>query len=171
MSSNKPNVHTLYGALVGGPDQGDGYKDQRSNYVSNEVACDYNAGFQTAVAAKPCFDITEELTHWQVKLTFSEPVDKLEVWSADIEETNADKTVYTLSNKQWNANEHVGDTLCIDFLGMTAVAGKKSKTCDPKMGFVGWAETLEVLKDILLDQLHKMGLKKMEGMWHKTFQN
>ncbi|KAK7471383.1 hypothetical protein BaRGS_00035989 [Batillaria attramentaria] len=52
MSSNKPNVHTLYGALVGGPDQGDGYKDQRSNYVSNEVACDYNAGFQTAVAGK-----------------------------------------------------------------------------------------------------------------------
>ncbi|KAK7471382.1 hypothetical protein BaRGS_00035988 [Batillaria attramentaria] len=73
----------------------------------------WNGGFQ----AKPCFDITEELTHWQVKLTFSEPVDKLEVWSADIEETNADKTVYTLSNKQWNANEHVGDTLCIDFLG------------------------------------------------------
>ena len=50
MSSSEPNVHTLCGALVGGPDQGDGYKDQRSNYVSNEVACDYNAGFQTAVA-------------------------------------------------------------------------------------------------------------------------
>ena len=50
MSSSEPNVHTLCGALVGGPDNGDGYKDQRSNYVSNEVANDYNAGFQTAVA-------------------------------------------------------------------------------------------------------------------------
>ena len=50
MSSNEPNVHTLYGAVVGGPGQRDDYQDLRSNYVSNEVACDYNAGFQTAVA-------------------------------------------------------------------------------------------------------------------------
>ena len=52
MSSNAPNVHTLCGALVGGPDQSDGYKDERSNYVMNEVACDYNAGFQTAIAGE-----------------------------------------------------------------------------------------------------------------------
>ncbi|XP_071109686.1 uncharacterized protein [Haliotis cracherodii] len=50
MSSHKQNVHTLFGALVGGPDGSDGYKDDRSNYVNNEVACDYNAGFQAAVA-------------------------------------------------------------------------------------------------------------------------
>ncbi|XP_046566268.1 endoglucanase 4-like isoform X3 [Haliotis rubra] len=50
MSSHAPNVHTLYGAMVGGPDSSDGYKDDRSNYVNNEVACDYNAGFQAAVA-------------------------------------------------------------------------------------------------------------------------
>jgi len=37
--------HTLYGALVGGPDSGDGYKDDINDYVCNEVACDYNAGF------------------------------------------------------------------------------------------------------------------------------
>ncbi|XP_063408594.1 endoglucanase E-4-like [Mytilus trossulus] len=45
-----PNPHTLYGALVGGPDQNDKYTDVRTDYVSNEVACDYNAGFQGAVA-------------------------------------------------------------------------------------------------------------------------
>ncbi len=39
------HMHTLYGALVGGPDNSDGYKDEISDYVSNEVACDYNAGF------------------------------------------------------------------------------------------------------------------------------
>ncbi|CAL1533203.1 unnamed protein product [Lymnaea stagnalis] len=50
MSGKEPNVHTLYGALVGGPGQNDDYTDDRSNYVNNEVACDYNAGFQTAVA-------------------------------------------------------------------------------------------------------------------------
>ncbi|KAK3581338.1 hypothetical protein CHS0354_016181 [Potamilus streckersoni] len=46
-----PNPHVLYGALVGGPDQNDGYADKRDDYVKNEVACDYNAGFQSAVAA------------------------------------------------------------------------------------------------------------------------
>ena len=42
---------TLYGALVGGPDQWDNYNDDRNDYVANEVACDYNAGFQSALAA------------------------------------------------------------------------------------------------------------------------
>lgn len=44
---NEPGTsrHTLYGALVGGPDANDGYTDEVSNYNTNEVACDYNAGF------------------------------------------------------------------------------------------------------------------------------
>ncbi len=42
--------HTIYGALVGGPDSSDGYTDTISNYVNNEVACDYNAGFVGALA-------------------------------------------------------------------------------------------------------------------------
>lgn len=42
--------HTLFGALVGGPDSGDNYSDDRSNYINNEVACDYNAGFTGALA-------------------------------------------------------------------------------------------------------------------------
>jgi len=36
---------------VGGPDENDSYVDDRSDYVKNEVATDYNAGFQSAVAA------------------------------------------------------------------------------------------------------------------------
>ena len=42
--------HTLYGALVGGPDANDGYQDEVSNYVNNEVACDYNAGIVGALS-------------------------------------------------------------------------------------------------------------------------
>jgi endoglucanase len=37
--------HILYGALVGGPDGGDGYTDDIKDYMLNEVANDYNAGF------------------------------------------------------------------------------------------------------------------------------
>ena len=40
----------LNGALVGGPDHNDNYNDDRGNFVSNEVATDYNAGFQSALA-------------------------------------------------------------------------------------------------------------------------
>lgn len=43
--------HTLYGALVGGPDASDSYTDTVSDYNKNEVACDYNAGFTGLMAA------------------------------------------------------------------------------------------------------------------------
>ncbi|WP_262284429.1 glycoside hydrolase family 9 protein [Micromonospora sp. MA102] len=43
--------HVLYGALVGGPSSAnDAYTDSRSDYVMNEVATDYNAGFTSALA-------------------------------------------------------------------------------------------------------------------------
>ena len=49
-NSPSPNAQTLWGALVGGPDASDNYVDTRTNYQSNEVATDYNAAFQSAVA-------------------------------------------------------------------------------------------------------------------------
>ena len=45
--------HVLYGALVGGPssaNDGASYTDDRGNFVNNEVATDYNAGFTGALA-------------------------------------------------------------------------------------------------------------------------
>ncbi|ODM95900.1 Endoglucanase 1 [Orchesella cincta] len=50
-NSPDPNPQVLTGALVGGPDQQDQYTDDRGNYVSNEIAIDYNAGFQGVAAA------------------------------------------------------------------------------------------------------------------------
>ncbi|XP_077996406.1 endoglucanase E-4-like [Glandiceps talaboti] len=50
LTSPDPNPHLLRGALVGGPDANDVYTDNRQDYISNEVACDYNAAFQTAIA-------------------------------------------------------------------------------------------------------------------------
>lgn len=45
------NRHILYGALVGGPSENGSYEDDRNNYINNEVATDYNAGF-TAILCK-----------------------------------------------------------------------------------------------------------------------
>ncbi|HLF27348.1 MAG TPA: glycoside hydrolase family 9 protein [Anaerolineae bacterium] len=44
--------HILYGALVGGPENtsDSSYNDSRDDFVSNEVATDYNAGFTGALA-------------------------------------------------------------------------------------------------------------------------
>lgn len=44
------NYQTLTGALVGGPNQNDEFEDRRDDYVRNEVATDYNAGFQSTLA-------------------------------------------------------------------------------------------------------------------------
>ncbi len=57
-NSPQPNPQLLTGALVGGPDQTDNYEDRRDDYVKNEVATDYNGGFQSAVAG---------LLHYQLK--------------------------------------------------------------------------------------------------------
>ncbi|KAK3744428.1 hypothetical protein QZH41_003163 [Actinostola sp. cb2023] len=49
-NSAGPNPQTLTGALVGGPAKDDSFKDDRKDYIQNEVTTDYNAGFQSAVA-------------------------------------------------------------------------------------------------------------------------
>lgn len=48
--SPDPNPNVINGCLVGGPGIDDSYEDIRTNALQNECACDYNAGFQSAVA-------------------------------------------------------------------------------------------------------------------------
>ena len=44
-------AHTLYGALVGGPDQTGKYQNDVSKYEYSEVAIDYNAGYTACLCA------------------------------------------------------------------------------------------------------------------------
>lgn len=50
--SNNPaqSRNLLIGALVGGPDENDNWQDDRNDWVTNEVAIGYNAGFSGALA-------------------------------------------------------------------------------------------------------------------------
>jgi len=52
----QPNEHVLHSALVSGPSAADdfAYNDARSEYISNEVALDYNAGFIGELAFLNC---------------------------------------------------------------------------------------------------------------------
>ncbi|KAK6177783.1 hypothetical protein SNE40_015817 [Patella caerulea] len=59
--STAPNPHLLVGGLVGGPNLKDEWVDDRSDYVRNEVALDYNAGLQSACAGLTHLCITDEL--------------------------------------------------------------------------------------------------------------
>ena len=45
-----PNPNVLLGAIVGGPGLDDSYADRRDDYIRNEVAIDYNAGWTSALA-------------------------------------------------------------------------------------------------------------------------
>ncbi|KAK7471381.1 hypothetical protein BaRGS_00035987 [Batillaria attramentaria] len=81
------------------------------------IDLDPNNHWSGSFQAKPCFRASKELTSWTLHLQFSEPVQSLEVWSATVKSTNADKTEYVLTNKQYNGVVHMGDELCIDFIG------------------------------------------------------
>lgn len=50
MDDPPDQVHILWGALVGGPDQEDYHNDVTSDYIYNEVAVDYNAACTGALA-------------------------------------------------------------------------------------------------------------------------
>ena len=50
MDDPEDQMHVLWGALVGGPDASDWHRDITKDYVYNEVAVDYNAGFVGACA-------------------------------------------------------------------------------------------------------------------------
>ena len=54
------NVHTLWGAITGGPDKEDHWIDWRGDYQRNEVAMDYNAGYTADLAALIYFGLGKE---------------------------------------------------------------------------------------------------------------
>ncbi|MBN2440654.1 MAG: glycoside hydrolase family 9 protein [Spirochaetales bacterium] len=57
--ANEPNrdgvTHGMIGALVGGPNNSDGYTDSVGDYTMNEVAIDYNAAFIIGMAGRAYF--------------------------------------------------------------------------------------------------------------------
>ncbi|XP_005099312.1 endoglucanase E-4 [Aplysia californica] len=61
LNDPKPSPQLLVGALVGGPLQSGEYKDDRLNYTLNEVATDYNSGFQGALAGIVHLELTKNL--------------------------------------------------------------------------------------------------------------
>uniref|UniRef100_A0A2C9KE36 Endoglucanase n=1 Tax=Biomphalaria glabrata TaxID=6526 RepID=A0A2C9KE36_BIOGL len=70
----------------------------------------WNGGFQ----GEPCIPITKELNGWRAHLLFSEDVDTIEVWAAEV--TKLTPRDFLLINKDYDAQQHVGDQLCFTFV-------------------------------------------------------
>lgn len=70
LSNPGPSPQLLKGALVGGPDSSDNYQDKREDYTKNEVACDYNAGFQSALAGIYILNIQMTRIKFEIICTF-----------------------------------------------------------------------------------------------------
>lgn len=62
-------AHTLYGALVGGPDKAGKYENAVAKYEYSEVAIDYNAGYTAALCAMVDDFGGEKLADFPVKET------------------------------------------------------------------------------------------------------
>lgn len=57
-----PNSHQLYGALIGGPTRDDQISPEGcADFIKNEVATDYNAGFTSALAGLKHLSVKGEL--------------------------------------------------------------------------------------------------------------
>ncbi|ESO89258.1 hypothetical protein LOTGIDRAFT_106859, partial [Lottia gigantea] len=79
-----------------------------------EISRHWAGGFN----GKFCIPITKELSSWKVHLRFDQPIDSIEVWLATATKVG-DGREYILTNKAWNGAEHVGDKLCLEFMGHT----------------------------------------------------
>jgi endoglucanase len=93
--------HTLWGALAGGPDEGDNHKDETNDFVYNEVAIDYNAGFVGALAGLwKYFGSGQTVTAWTPP---AEPKGKNFYTEAKVEQENKQRTQVTIRIHQEQA--------------------------------------------------------------------
>lgn len=74
---------------------------------------------------------------WQVTMTFSKPVSRLEVWNAEVDSVSDDKTVYVLKNKFWNARLPARRPLKFRFLGFKAKVGENKPKVSAEFTRVG----------------------------------
>lgn len=114
-SQNVPadHRHVLYGALVGGPNASDAYVDEIGNYVTNEVATDYNAGFTSAIAKMVSLYGGQPLSNFPVPET---PTDDEFFVEASVNSSGAAYTeIKALLNNRSGWPARMGDKLSFNY--------------------------------------------------------
>jgi len=106
--------HTLWGALVGGPDQTDSHKDDTTDFVGNEVAVDYNAGFVGALAGITKYFGQDQMPLENFPLKEA-PVDEFFVESK-LEQENGERTQVTIRANNLTVHPpHTEDTIKVRY--------------------------------------------------------
>ncbi|KAK7466626.1 hypothetical protein BaRGS_00037283, partial [Batillaria attramentaria] len=82
----------------------------------------WNGGFQVDLNIPIC----EEMNGWKIHLNFSQDIDTVEAWRATVTKVNSRE--FILTNVDYNAVEHPGDTLSLGF------QGHASGDIDPDVG-------------------------------------
>jgi endoglucanase len=104
------NLHVLYGALVGGPDQNDAYADDRLDYVKNEVATDYNGGFTSALASLAAY--TQATV--QARGAKAEQLERVHIYDDEVAEHVEDLS-WAQHNVQDNTRTYANSKYSISF--------------------------------------------------------
>ncbi|XP_050412652.1 endoglucanase E-4 [Patella vulgata] len=87
-----------------------------SSLVSGDTNIEIIRHWAGGFNGKFCVPISKELKSWKAHLKFDQPIDSVEVWLAELTKVGDGKE-YILTNKAWNGEEHVGDKLCLEFMG------------------------------------------------------
>ncbi len=88
-------MHTLWGALVGGPDAKDWHHDITNDYIYNEVAVDYNAAFVGASAGLYYYYGTDDMKSQENFPPAEDPAE--EFWLKGlVNQENNERTQYTI---------------------------------------------------------------------------
>jgi endoglucanase len=87
--------HVLWGALCGGPDAKDVHNDLTTDFVSNEVAIDYNAGLVGALAGLYSYDGAGQSA--VASFPPAEPAEAAYTVKAKIEQENKERTQVTIT--------------------------------------------------------------------------
>lgn len=111
---NPPNNRNLlYGALVGGPTQAGDYEDDRENYINNEVATDYNAGYTALLCKMVSKYGGEPLADFPPKLVKTEPEFFVEAFVSGA--TNQSTTIKMNLTNHSAAPARVADNLSFNY--------------------------------------------------------
>ena len=72
----------------------------------------FDDGLIGRLSIKPGTDIDNG---WNMVVTFSEPIKQLEVWQANIQKTNQEKTVFALKGAHWHRRLSAGNEFEFNF--------------------------------------------------------
>ena len=115
----------MIGALVGGPDESDRWKDDRTDWVTNEVAIGYNSGLTGALA--------------RMYLEFGgEPLPKISFPTTEDPGIYVDSKILGANHKETNISLAIINKSATPATGLDNAALRVYYQADPNNSYIPW---------------------------------